>query len=224
MRTISSIAGIVLSIVAIVFSILVDRRSSKVSDQTIQSLQKIESTVEHLSSDTRELIKAGWDKMLGSVDRAPSNAAEVSAKQIAEGIVAELRSELAGLKAEKAAVLQRPLTIERALSSVETSLEAQLKNQRRTTGRPSEALNRMVAAVTELSPTAREIAAESLKHTSKEPVSSSGGWAYGRRPSRVASGGSHRSSPAQGARWRASSMLLVPVWPGTRDSQRPSVC
>src|SRR5579864_4569961 len=67
---IGSMVGIVLSIVAIVFSILVDRRSSRISDHTIQSLQKIESAVERLSSDTRELIKAGWDKMLGNVDKA----------------------------------------------------------------------------------------------------------------------------------------------------------
>jgi len=55
----SGIVGIVLSVVAIVFTVLVDRRSSQVTGQTIQSLQKIESAVERLSSDTRELIKAG---------------------------------------------------------------------------------------------------------------------------------------------------------------------
>jgi hypothetical protein len=89
---IASIAGIVLSLVAIVFSVLVDRRSSTISERTIQSLQKIESAVERSSTDTRELIKAGWDKMLGSVDRSfPTGGnVESSAKDIAAGIVLRL--------------------------------------------------------------------------------------------------------------------------------------
>lgn len=63
---ISSIVSIVLSIVAIVFAGIVDRSARNVSAQTIKSLQKIESYVERLSSDTTGLIKAGWDRMLGT--------------------------------------------------------------------------------------------------------------------------------------------------------------
>jgi hypothetical protein len=129
---IGSIVGIVLSLVAIVFSVLVDRRSSTISDRTIQSLQKIESAVERSSSDTRELIKAGWDKMLGSVDRSPtSTSGEASAKEVAAGIVAELRSELKTLAPEKSTddveSKSRVDQLEKYIKDLETSLVAQLK-------------------------------------------------------------------------------------------------
>ena len=60
---IASIVGVVLSIVAIAFAVLVNNRVSDINDKMIQSLQKIEFAVERSSEDTRELIKAGWDKM-----------------------------------------------------------------------------------------------------------------------------------------------------------------
>jgi hypothetical protein len=63
---ISSVIGIVLSIVAIVLSVVSNNRATAVNDQTIKSLQKIESAVERLADDSRTLIKAGWDKMLGN--------------------------------------------------------------------------------------------------------------------------------------------------------------
>ncbi len=138
---ISSIVGIVLAIVAIAFSILVDRRSSKVSEHTIQSLQKIESVVERLSSDTRELIKAGWDKMLGGVDKglAPEPS-DSNAKQIAAGIAAELRSELVALSADKKAQdgesHQKIEELESYLKDLEASLMGQLRRVTENT-RPS---------------------------------------------------------------------------------------
>ncbi|HYI65415.1 MAG TPA: hypothetical protein VEW95_00665 [Candidatus Limnocylindrales bacterium] len=61
---VASIVGIVLSIVAMVFAFAVDQRSRTVTNQTIQSLQKIETTVERMSSDTEGLVKAAWDKLL----------------------------------------------------------------------------------------------------------------------------------------------------------------
>ena|SRR5436190_17397695 len=93
---ISGIVSIVMSVVAIAFAVMVDRSSRAVTAQTIKSLQKIESDVERLSSDTRELIKAGWDRMLGSVSLAypPESTAP---SQLASGIAAELKSELAPL-------------------------------------------------------------------------------------------------------------------------------
>lgn len=129
---ISSIVGIVLSVVAIVFSILVDRRSSTVSDRTIQSLQKIESAVERSSSDTRELIKAAWDKMLGSVDRnSTSTLNDNSAKEVAAGITAELRSELLELTPDKPEgngdYRKKVLQLEKYIKDLEASLVAQLK-------------------------------------------------------------------------------------------------
>lgn len=131
---VSSITGIVLSIVAIVFSILVDRRSSTISDKTIQSLQKIESAVERTSSDTRELVKAGWDKMLGQVDKegmAQSN--ESSAKQVAAGIAAELRSEISALangKVDSNNVDAKNKQLDGYLKELEAGLSAQLSTAR----------------------------------------------------------------------------------------------
>lgn len=152
---IGTIVGIVLAIVAIVFSILVDRRSSRISDQTVQSLQKIESAVERQSSDTRDFVKAGWDKMLGNVDRPPQSGTDVSAKEIASGIAAELRAELAAIRPE-AQSAAKTAEIERVLDSVEASLAAQLRNQP-ATSRPSEALDSTVAAARTLSQGAQEL-------------------------------------------------------------------
>jgi hypothetical protein len=138
---IASIVGIVLAIVAIAFSILVDRRSSQVSEHTVQSLQKIESVVERLSSDTRELIKAGWDKMLGGVDKSPApEYSDSNAKQIAAGIAAELRSELVALSADKKSQdgesHQKIEALESYLKDLEASLMGQLRRVTENT-RPS---------------------------------------------------------------------------------------
>jgi hypothetical protein len=129
---IASIVGTVLALVAIAFSVLVDRRSSRVSDHTIQSLQKIESAVERLSSDTRELIKAGWDKMLGGVEKSPPpDSSDPDAKQLAAGIAAELRSELTALFPDKKPDGQGPEKkderIEAYLKELEASLMAQMR-------------------------------------------------------------------------------------------------
>lgn len=150
---VGSVVGIVLSIVAIVFAILVDRRSSKISDHTIQSLQKIESAVERLSSDTRELIKAGWDKMLGNVDRATAPpSSESSAKEVAAGIAAELRSELTTLGADKGAADKPQLRVdqlEKYLKNLEASLMAQLRAQQMDT-RPSAKFEAVLEMIGEL--------------------------------------------------------------------------
>ena len=91
----AGVVSIVMSFVAIAFAILVDRSARAVSSQTIKSLQKIESEVERLSGDTRELIKAGWDKMLGNVDRdSHVKTIETPAKEVAAGVASELRAEL----------------------------------------------------------------------------------------------------------------------------------
>jgi hypothetical protein len=92
---IGSIVSTVLSIVAIWFAVHVNARSEAVSDQTIRSLQKIESFVQKLSEDTSGLIKAAWDKMLGHIYRAEAAATQISsAKEIASGLTTELKTEL----------------------------------------------------------------------------------------------------------------------------------
>jgi hypothetical protein len=152
---IASIVGIVLSVVAIVFSILVDRRSSKISDHTIQSLQKIESAVERLSTDTREFIKAGWDKMLGNIDRPPGHPSnESSAKEVAAGIAAELRSELTTIRGEKGSADKSQLRLdelEKYLKNLEASLIAQVSAQH-VDSRPSARFEAVVDMVNRLTP------------------------------------------------------------------------
>jgi hypothetical protein len=155
---ISSVVGIVLSIVAIVFSILVDRRSSTISDRTIQSLQKIESAVERSSSDTRDLIKAGWDKMLGNVERSsPSSVNDTSAKEVAAGIAAELRSELKTLSTGQTGTAddskQRVDQLEKYIKDLEASLVAQLKTAHSDV-RPSAKFDEVSETIRQLSETA----------------------------------------------------------------------
>lgn len=91
----AGIAGIVLAVVAIWFARSVDDRAKRVSDQTIRSLQKIETKVEGLSDDTINLIKVGWDRMLGQV--GSENATQDpkgSAETLVGGMTAELEARI----------------------------------------------------------------------------------------------------------------------------------
>lgn len=92
----AGVASIVLSAVAILFARDVDRRSERVSNQTIQSLQRIESTVAQLSEDTRDLIKVAWDRLLGQVGASAPQPSDIGA-EIASGLIAELRASLRDL-------------------------------------------------------------------------------------------------------------------------------
>lgn len=168
---VGSIVGIVLSIVAITFSVLVDRRSTQVGQHTIQSLQKIESVVEHLSSDTRELIKAGWDRMLGNVEKSTLFATpDSSAKEVAAGIAAELRSELATLNNGKSALdaQARVEQLEKYIRDMELSIKAQLNAARRDS-RPSAKLDGILETLKELTqPTYALLRAISRAHLTQD--------------------------------------------------------
>jgi hypothetical protein len=158
---IASIISIVLSVVAIIFARIVDKSSREVSAQTIKSLQKIESYVERLSSDTTGLIKAGWDRMLGSVGKPPNAEENVSAKEIAAGLLAEMRAEL-GLSEteqhdERHVSWERGEQLDDAFENIRSSLEAQLRTQTRS-DRPSEALDQVLDILRGLSPQARALA------------------------------------------------------------------
>ena len=88
---IGAIISIVLAIVAMIFTFTVDRRSSDVNEQVIKSLQKIESTVEGVASDTRDLIKVAFDRMLpftGSLtrDRANQDGPSRTTRQSAQSL------------------------------------------------------------------------------------------------------------------------------------------
>jgi hypothetical protein len=54
---ITGIASTVLALVAIWFTFVVNQRSTQVSDQTIRSLEAIESAVKRQSTDTNDLIQ-----------------------------------------------------------------------------------------------------------------------------------------------------------------------
>jgi hypothetical protein len=93
----ASVVSTVLSIVAIWFAVHVNSRSESVSDQTIKSLQKIESFVQRLSEDTSGLVKAAWDKMLGTFQPSEtigSKSGAAVAKEVASGLTAELKTEI----------------------------------------------------------------------------------------------------------------------------------
>jgi hypothetical protein len=132
---ISGIIGIALSVVAIVFSILVNNRSAEVSDKTIQSLQKIESTVERLSSDTGSLIKVAWEKMLGGVAGFSGAGDQSTPTQAAKGVLTEIRSGIPSL-AENGDQSQ-PLTradVDRLLRRVEARLRNAYQDQTSASG------------------------------------------------------------------------------------------
>jgi hypothetical protein len=126
---IGSIVSTVLSIVAIWFAVHVNSRSEAVSDQTIRSLQKIESFVQRLSDDTSGLVKAAWDKMLGNMYRAEATATQASnAKEIASGLTAELKTEIAekakpGQETVSSETAQR---LEKIIETWEKALEMQI--------------------------------------------------------------------------------------------------
>lgn len=131
---ISSIVSIALSVVAMVFAVLVNYRSEKVSDQTIKSLQKIESDVARLSSDTSGLIKAGWDKLLGTFGPESGTATrerEAAANEIASGLTSELRTELEDSSGDKRAELPPEALekLETALQRIQETLSAQIADR-----------------------------------------------------------------------------------------------
>jgi hypothetical protein len=122
----ASIAGIVLSVVATLFAIWVNKGATEVNNQTIKSLQKIESSVDQLSRDTRELITAAWNRMLGDMGGSETAQTDTNApEQISGGIANEIRSELAEEIPE--APGQKIERIEQALQDLQRTVAAQLR-------------------------------------------------------------------------------------------------
>lgn len=151
----AGIAGIVLSSVAIWFARSVDDRAKQVNDQTIQSLQKIETTVERLSGDTTGLIKAAWDKMLGQVGYLPSSEeTRTSAERAAAGISAEVRAELADTGDLTEAEDRR---LETLVENIKAALTPQIAALSRP-DRPGAALESTLESLRTLSPEAQELA------------------------------------------------------------------
>jgi uncharacterized coiled-coil protein SlyX len=163
---IGSIVGIVLSIVAMIFTWVVNKRSDKISDHTIQSLQKIETTVGTLSDNTNGLIKAAWDKMLGSVgqesDSPPeANPSSLPINELAAGIAAEIRSEFETNRDSEgeSAASNRIEALEQSL----IRLEKTIQNLNEVPIRVSKSVDRLLGKLRELSPEARQLM-YSLRH------------------------------------------------------------
>jgi hypothetical protein len=153
---ISSIVSIVLSLVAIVFTIVVDRSARAVTAQTIRSLQKVETEVGRVSTDTRDLIKAGWDRLLvqqGGMSAASSNSA---AQEIASGVAAELRADLIHAKGSGGTELTTD-RLDALLQRLESYLGAQIATESRTDG-PGAAFDQAMRLLQALTPEALAIA------------------------------------------------------------------
>ena len=88
----SAVVSIVLSVVAILFARDVDRRSMEISNQTIRSLESIQSTVQRLSDDTGGLIKVAWERMLGTMGAATAQP-DSELQGLLYGLLAEFRQD-----------------------------------------------------------------------------------------------------------------------------------
>jgi hypothetical protein len=86
------IVSIVLAGVSMVFTYVVNLRSDRVTEQSIKTLQQIESAVGRTSDDMRELIRVGWDKLLSGLGERTRGTSEV--ENIAGGLAGELREAL----------------------------------------------------------------------------------------------------------------------------------
>jgi hypothetical protein len=93
----TGLVGIVLAVVAIVFTVLVNRRADTVNNATIRALAQIEADVSRLGNDVRELIKDAWGTMLhqrGPIGISGPDEA-VRPDELAQGLAAEVSSDLA---------------------------------------------------------------------------------------------------------------------------------
>lgn len=88
----SSVVSVVLSLVAIFFARDVDRRSIEINNQTIRSLQSIQSTVQRLSEDTGGLIKVAWERMLGTMSGQTAQT-DNDLQGLLAGLIAEFRED-----------------------------------------------------------------------------------------------------------------------------------
>ncbi len=152
----TGVTSVVLAVVAIWFSLATQRRAETVNMQTIQSLQKIESTVERLSDDTQDLIKAAWDKMLSDLPNSvvpPESSHDVAA--IATGVAAELRAELLAAQRDQSRQPgdMKPEQLNDAASTLARALQGQISLSS-VGGTASGTLDYLVSAYRRFSPEA----------------------------------------------------------------------
>lgn len=161
---ITGIVGISLSGVAIWFTFRVESRSRRVNEQMIQSLQKIESYVERSSTDTKELIKVGWDRMLGGVglsaDQDSQGPSESSMKKITEGLAEELKAEIRSARETGSGAIDEDRIVQR----VSEAIQAQIRAGRSEVPRPRSRMEEWARILGNASSPAYEIVRILLKY------------------------------------------------------------
>jgi hypothetical protein len=147
----SSVVSVVLSLVAIFFARDVDRRSIEISNQTIRSLQSIQSTVQRLSEDTGGLIKVAWERMLGTMGGQAAQA-DNDLQGLLAGLLAEFR--------EDATEIAPGTGVEKLARKVGERVRRATDGKTggdRSSGPRSWAFNAVVQAIESLSPLAVEL-------------------------------------------------------------------
>jgi hypothetical protein len=147
----SSVVSVVLSLVAIFFARDVDRRSIEINNQTIRSLQSIQSTVQRLSEDTGGLIKVAWERMLGTMG-APAPQTDNDLQGLLAGLLAEFREDANEIAPGTAMEKLARKVGERVRRATDGRSGAE-----RSTGPRSWAFNAVVQAIESLSPLAIEL-------------------------------------------------------------------
>jgi prefoldin subunit 5 len=142
---IASVLGIGLSIVALLFALWTNARADRINNQTINSLQRIESLAEQSSRDVKDLVKTGWDRFVGiGAGQGPSS----DAVQIAAGVALEAQSELSGVVPD-----DRINELERAIGEMRESLTNLLSTEAGASSSP-QAASRLRHRIETLSPEA----------------------------------------------------------------------
>lgn len=155
------ISGVVLALVAIYFTIEVDRRSARTAAETIKTLERISEAVRSQSHDTRDLIKFGWERMFANVS-TPSvgtSTSDQGVREVAAGLAAEIRADL-GIDdqdeaGEPASMDARLAALNESLDQLQSTLETQLRAPR---WEPGEEVQFWVEMVSELSDEAQAVA------------------------------------------------------------------
>jgi hypothetical protein len=156
----ASIAGITLSIVATVLSIVSNNRATAVNDQTIKSLQKIESAVERLSDDSRTLIKAGWDKMLGNVGQRPESDSDLCENEEPEPLELKVITQAKPTNSSDGQETQLPSEFVDRIAQLENQIEQVRKavaTARRSNARPESStapVDELIRVLANISPRA----------------------------------------------------------------------
>jgi len=147
-----SVVSTSLAVVALAFTYVVNKRSDNVSDQTIRSLERIQGSVQRVSDDTTNLIKAGWDKMLaGLAVPSPQDAELEPAQEVAAGLRAEISETL---RPTDGAQMDMKDLVDELANNAEDAVKAGALEA----SDSARAVDRVLSLLDQVSPAARELA------------------------------------------------------------------